>query len=479
MGGPSKSTTDEDDLKPTVVLFSRRWCFLLLLCGLQITLAFGYSSFGMVHNIYEAYYDVSSSEVDFLTITPFIGNAIICPVLVIFVSSRRLALRSSILIASISLVLAYACIVISTFDGRIFIVAIIGQFLNGVSDAILQSIISTFAVLWFPDNEVGTAIAANVGSVAIGHALGFLVPSVVLNSPSEYSPTGNGTQDVFFHATSTFMWLMYIPILVFVFIITIAFFVFMSDFPPKPPTMAQAAKMKEREMEYVDLKQGFILMLIESRKLFVDRTFVLSLLVFALIYRVGIVELIMMNEFVRTLSLNHTFNIKLDIVAGLLMASFSIGAATGAFVSGTFMNRFKLYISQTRVAAFFCIVATLAILLGFYYVKLVAIIVGQFFYGFSTRTAMTAIYEIITQHTYPVDELFVNAWLSSMTVCGVIFAEFGRLIYIHVGSIGVLIFQTSLYLLSFVMTLMIFPKYKRLEYENERNGHKETSRLLE
>ena len=55
---------------------------------------------------------------------------------------------------------------------------------NGIASILLMSTPSIFATLWFPEDEVGTAIAINSVGMFIGVGIGTVVPTLATNEKS-------------------------------------------------------------------------------------------------------------------------------------------------------------------------------------------------------------------------------------------------------------------------------------------------------
>jgi len=76
---------------------------------------------------------------------------------------------------------------------------------------------------------------------------------------------------------------------------------------------------------------------------------------------------------------------------------------------------------------------------------------------------MVVLYEIATQHTYPMDEIFVSTWLTVfLGPLGIFTGEIGRVLFNSFGSLSVLIFQSVFVFSCAVMTALISPKASRL-----------------
>jgi len=170
-----------------------------------------------------------------------------------------------------------------------------------------------------------------------------------------------------------------------------------------------------------------------------------------------------MSDMMRELVAKDLFSINADRFGGYLLAVYAVGAGVGILVTGKIIDICKYYYILSNIASVLTFVSTLAFALAFRYANLPTLFVSNFFCGFGSKALMVVLYEIVTQHTYPMDETFVSTWLTVFIgPVGIFIGEVGRVLFNSFGSLSVLVFQPAFVFACAVMTALISPKPSRL-----------------
>ena len=400
--------------------------------------------------MYTEYFEVDPVKIDLLTVSIMFGVFIASPCLAFAVSAGKLGLRASVISACICLILAYATLVAASFDSNLFYLVMCGQIFNGISLPTLNSIPPTFAALWFADSQVGTAIALSMVGKQIGTILGYIVPATVLIPPA--SNMSAVAKADWMAETSANLRLIYIPFVGVLSLVLLILIKYMRDIPPKPPTQAQAAKRlrTEQRASKLSFKSLFRNYFFKTKELVTNKSFMLAGILFGFIYHSDAILVVMMGDIVRTLGESGQLAIKSNQLSGYMMATNSVGSIAGSFAAGRFMDRFKQYSSQASVGIFFVFAASLCTLLGFYFTHVVSMFIGLFLYGFNIMVAITALFELVTQHTYPAHELFVTLWLTFVQEpFALIHPVVGRMFYFCCGDLYVFAYRAAVLFLGF------------------------------
>ena len=449
--------------------YGERWFLLMLFCILHICCVFFHANFGQVSDVYSEYFDVDPVKIDLLTVSIMLGVLIASPWLASAVSAGTLGLRTSVIGACICLIIAYMILVAASFDSNLFYLVMCGQILNGISLPTLNSIPPTFAALWFTDSQVGTAIAINMIGKQFGTVLGYVVPTSVLIPPAgNMSATAKAD---WMAKTSANIRLIYIPFVGVLLIVLLILIKHMRDLPLKPPTQAQAAKRLKTEQNAFkpSPKLLFRNFFFKTKELFTNRSFMLDSILFGLIYHSDLILIVMLGDIIRTLGESVQLSIESNRLSGFMMATSSIGSIVGSFAAGKFMDRFKMYSSQASVGIFFIFASSLFTLVGFHFENIVSMFIGQALCGFNVMVAVTALVELVTQHTYPANELFVTLWLTFVQEPFVlVHPVFGRLFYFWCGDLYVFMYRTVILFVGFLLSLGIDSNYKRLQFEKTK-----------
>ena len=466
--------------KENIAVFKRRWAFLFGIFLINSTSMFSSVCFGLIDDIFTGYFNITYAEGDWITLAVYATSCLAIPILAWLCFSNQMGIRLLILVETFFLSASYLLIVISIAYPKLYLCIIFGQLLHGITNAIQWSIPPLFAVLWFPNNEVGIAIAANFIGAALGAGIGFGVPPRVLREPPSVIPKVDGenmtiVEGAQIHNASR-SWKeedrqTLLEIFLTMFVITIFllvfFFIYLTDLPPKPPTIAQALKRssqndKVKKLNKENLKEYFELL----KFLFTDMTFVSLLIVYSVVHRAVMLEFTLMGELIRAIAPTVDIDASPDEIGSYVMIFYPISTATGSVVSGKLLDYFGKYQKQAIVGAGMTFLSTFGIAISYYFRSFVAICVFNTGFGFSTRICIISLLAVVTRHTYPVSESFVSIWVTGFeSFVLIVISEVGRLLIKDVNGVSVLIFMSSSLLFSFVLALLTKPRDKRLEAE--------------
>ena len=464
-------------------LYSRRW-WLIGCIGVQCILTYSsFLYFGVNNDIFARYFELPYAVIDWfalitrpafwLTSLGFAMMAVLNQT-----SFRKIALVSTFLsvIASISQIIAYAYPI---FYWLLFI----GNFLFGILLSYLTVLPVSFAVLWFPDNEIGTALGIKIASCRIGFLFAFVVPShfmIQMPCGSNIKESFNGTAvNKFTHCK--LLWLdqekwkliFYAGAISIMYALTLLFlFVFALDQPPKPPTLAQArlrqtmAEQNRAEI-WKNLKEFFT----ETKLLFRDLTFVILVALCAITNLFNYFQGLFLSEIFRPVFRSFFSSSDVDKMNSYLIIGFEISGALGSVISGLFVNRIKNYVLLLRVFLMCCFICWIGVIIGYHFYSIPATFVANILSGLSCGCLYTPIFELATQHTYPRNPMFVtSSLLWSFNVIFVVMVELNRLLLDKLGGLSSLVYIAVVLCISLFLTVFLKPMYRRLEAEKETIG---------
>ena len=196
MNSSKKELTKDKAKSPSesYKIYKRRWTLLAAVSALQILNGFSFACYGQVSNVFAPYYHVTYFEVDWLTLTMDVGPIILTIPFSWFMVTEKMGFKSLILTAAFASTIGYICVVASVAKRWLFPLMIVGQIFNSVSSTAMLVSPSVCAVLWFPDNEVGSAIGINVMSFYLGQTFAFTVlTKVLIQPPNNHSLDANVT----------------------------------------------------------------------------------------------------------------------------------------------------------------------------------------------------------------------------------------------------------------------------------------------
>ena len=446
-----------------IAVFAQRWVILAATCFVTIVTIFGSKSFTVANEIYAAYFGVSLVVLDWSCLALYVGATIITPVFAWLFFRQSVGFRILSITGTTCLLVSYLVIVLAILFPYLYPLMVVSNFLQGVAYTICFTVGTSFAVLWFPDHQVGLAVACNAISFSIGTLAGAIVPPEFFENLEVLSNFTNWTA----HELREWkedarldLLRMYAPVMGLLLFLLLFFVIYVTDLPPKPPTFALLLK---RNLNRNDFEPKFFADYIMTiRNLFCDRTFLLCCLALSIVYNVVIIEIVHITEIVSQFKKRLSFDMPSDVTGGEIITGYCITCSVAAFGSAAILNKWKKFVAQTVVGTAFSFLFALGMTIALLIKSLASFCMCIFLYGISTRLFIIPLLEIITRHTYPLEETFVSVWVSG---CGCIamifFVEASRLISLHTSPIGLLIFMCICLFVSLFLILFIRPKDKR------------------
>ena len=469
--------------KNDIGIFKRRWAFLFGIFLLNSASMFSSVCFGLIDDIFTGYFNISYALGDWITLAVYVTSCLAVPVLAWLSFANRMGIRLLIVTESLCLTFSYLLIVLAIAFPKFYLLIIFGQLIHGVTNAIQWSIPPLFAVLWFPNHEVGIAIAANFIGAALGAGIGFILPPrilaeplarhyvVALNSTNENFGIHNGTttNNYWKNENRLPLLVLFNTMLALSMVLLLFFFIFLTDLPPKPPTIAQALKRKSKSEETKTFNKANIRDYYALWKsMFSDKTYISLLIVYSIIHRAVMLEFTLMGELIRAIALSVPIKATPDEIGSYIMVLYPIFAATGSVTSGKLLDKYGKFQRQATIGAGMTFASTFGIAISYYFKSFIGICVFNGGFGFSTRICIISLLAVVTRHTYPVAEAFVSIWVTGFESFVLIaISEIGRVLIKYVDDVSVLIFMCSSVLLSFVLALVTKPRDRRLEAEEE------------
>ncbi|XP_064097906.1 heme transporter FLVCR2-like isoform X2 [Macrobrachium nipponense] len=298
--------SESETLSNTPRVYPIRWVILFLFVFYSMSNAFQWIQYSIITNIIVSYYDVKTTQVDWMSMIYMITY-----IPLIFPASwylEKYGLRKAVLIGSCGTMIGSWVKVGSVSPDR-FYVTFIGQCIVAVSQIFILGIPARLAAVWFGPNQVSTACAIGVFGNQLGVATGFLLPPAIVPESHDKEVVGYYLSFMFY-GVAIFCTVLFV-IIVFVF----------REKPPTPPSTA--AFMTEEAGSYF---QGVV-------RLMKSRGYVLLLLSYGM--NVGAFYAIstLLNQVVLTHFPNETEN------AGRIGLLIVLAGMMGSVVSGIILDK--------------------------------------------------------------------------------------------------------------------------------------------
>ena len=485
MNSSKKELTKDKAKSPSesYKIYKRRWALLAAVSALQILNGFSFACYGQVSNVFAPFYHVTYFEVDWLTLTMDVGPIILTIPFSWFMVTEKMGFKSLILTAAFASTIGYICVVASVAKRWLFPLMIVGQIFNSVSSTAMLVSPSVFAVLWFPEKEVGSAIGINVMSLYAGEILAYTVLTNILAQPP-LNLSLNSSVTVNQSWLVEDRWKLYVIFAVSLSIATIcAIFlsIYLTDRPPTPPTFAQSVKQNQQRQTQLLSLESYIKLV---KALLKNKTFLLAAVVFAALFQVSTVLFTMLSQILRQMFQIKKMNYNADVMGGYIMTAFGVGSCIGSIAGGKLVDRYKRYGVISITSCLLTLLSSAGFIPAFAFGSLPAFFVCSALYGVVSQPGIVAIYEIATQETYPINETFSTVWLTGFqALMAIVYGEIGRLLFTASGGLSVLVFQSANFIVTIVLSCLFSTKNKRLSVENHENCNEsnvsEHSMLLE
>ena len=469
----------EDLTQSEIKLHKKRW-FVALIIGMQLMcVRFLENSIGIVNDVYVEYFNISYSAVDWFSIIQFPGSIVGNFVVAFLIYKQYVGLRRLSILVSAMTVFAGTAMFTASVIPRLYPLIYIGEFSMGVAFAITRVMIIEMANIWFPENEIGKALAVTSISTGSASILACLVPSNIFENSSSsqdifknqnMSHVNDGLERSMWFFVNKRAFLKYYGALN---VIVIAIFGLvlktMKDKPPKPPSNVQA-QLRNSKTTHANaaiandstthLKPFFQ----ECKNVLTNDVFVLLSLV-TIIRRAFIsVLIIFLSEVLRPINLNSNFETAPNVLSGYVMVSYNFTLLIGSFVSSYIFDHFKKHMLQLSLSVFFMFIMSLGMLLGTYYGSVIAIWIFNALSGFAIVFSGGPIRDITVQHLHPIKPGFISALQELGSFVGAIMiAQVSRFILNYGGGLGMFTFHTMLLLFSLFVCYFLKPNFRRLQ----------------
>ena len=441
---------------PELKNYKRRWIILTLTSFYLFSVGYGRACFGVVENVYAEYFSISVEAVDWLTLSMFTVGLLMSLLLLLILPSFSIGFRLYCQITVVALVLSFGCHFASAFFRRLFAVALLGQILIGIAGAIAVIVIPQMASLWFPKEEIATAVGIALGGIAVGNMVGFLLPAHLLQRQTNISES-LWAKDVEMKLTIIF------SIFLGCSIIAMAFtFLFVIDQPETPPSLSEYAKRQANENEKSTTQSLRRWNMKYLRLAWNELVFIALAICFGITETAYMLEVVMIADILRFTRGETRKSTKSNVLASYYLTSYAIGAFLGGIWSGYILDKTKKFKVMAIVSGVLMTLFASGFLTAVWLKSTVWSIVTNFFYGVFNGSCYTCLYEIIVQHMYPCNEMALGAWITLFVSFFALFVPLiGRHIYNAGAELGVLVLQCAVLLVATIVISFVKTNYAR------------------
>jgi len=453
------------------------------------------NSFGVINNIFKAYFNISYYVIDWFMLIQYPGMIFATIVLILLTLNERLGFQKLFIVMITCSASSYAFSIVAVFYPHLFWIIYLGQFAAGFALQSSIAIFGTFATSWFKEHQVGIALSLKTTSMSLGCLLAFLLSSQLFPAPPTASlmnekpknATNNCTgiaidladEGWFSEVRWKFLCLYGVSVIGCI-IAWIFAIIFVTDEPPTPPTIAQA-QIRARRLQQNQVKKTWKKASEcwnECASILLNKTVIYGIIVFIILLSFSYLEKALLGEISREIFKRDSY---INKMAGYILSLFEVGGILGSIVAGKLTNSLQRHKLLLCVAIFTSFISMVGLTVGRFLLNAIVVFVFNTLLGVSLCFTQTPLFDMVLQDTYPKNSSLVFLIFVGVTQIGVVaVGEICRVILDNINPTAVLIFLCVLLVVAFIVSAgFIDPKFKRYAVSESQSRDEEDKPLLQ
>jgi len=469
-------------------LYNRRWAMITIYTFQLIIVKILLASIGVINNIYKAYFGLSYFVIDWFTLIQIPAKILATFVLSILTFNSLTNSRKLFIFLSFCSVFSCACSLISFAFPDLYAFIFLGQFGIGFGSLSNEAIISSLASNWFPENQIGLALSTKTIGSSIGSLLGFLIPSQLFKATvpagdnETYLVCKNTTDNLLLkdwccEVRSKFFKL-YGSLLLICIINLCLVLIIVAESPPKPPTIAQALKPRQVQGKINKVDKNIVNFFKEIKNILFSAVVFQLIVIASLIYVNSDLQKLLMGEIFRE-GIFFKYHKSAEAMAGYALVLFELGCLLGGILSAKLTDKYKMHKLILCIILFLSMLSVCGLVIARYLMNTVLSYISNTFLGFLICVCFVPIFDLVLQHTYPQDPVFVMLlFMGACKSIAVIFEQICRLLLNFVNEVAVFVFMFILLLIALILCAWLQPKYHRGATSSTDQKTNENSALL-
>uniref|UniRef100_A0A8C5RX98 Choline/ethanolamine transporter FLVCR1 n=1 Tax=Laticauda laticaudata TaxID=8630 RepID=A0A8C5RX98_LATLA len=375
-------------------LSKRRLVVLAVFSCYSLVNAFQWIQYSILTSVFTRYYNVTSSEIDWLSISYMVAY-----VPLIFPATWLLdtrGLRLTALLGS-GLNCLGAWIKCASVQPNLYLVTLLAQIVCSVAQVFILGLPSRIASVWFGPKEVSTACAVAVLGNQLGTAIGFLLPPVLVpNTYDDLNLIGHNISIMFYGTAG---------VSTFLFLLTAVVF---KEKPKYPPSQSQAVLLDPSPKDH-SYKQSIV-------SLFRNVPFILLLISYGIMTGAFYSVSTLLNQMILTHYEGEEIN------AGRIGLTLVVAGMVGSIICGLWLDHTKTYKQTTLVVYILSFVGMVIFTFTLNCRNLLVIFVTGGVLGFFMTGYLPLGFEFAVEITYPESEGTSSGLLNaSAQIFGIVF----------------------------------------------------------
>ncbi|KAM6459664.1 choline/ethanolamine transporter FLVCR1 [Liasis olivaceus] len=381
-------------VKLTPRLSKRRLVVLAVFSCYSLVNAFQWIQYSISTSVFTRYYNVSSSEIDWLSMSYMVSY-----VPLIFPATWLLdthGLRLTALLGS-GLNCLGAWIKCASVQQNLYLVTLLAQIVCSVAQVFILGLPSRIASVWFGPREVSTACAVAVLGNQLGTAIGFLLPPVLVpNTYYDLDLMGRNIRIMFYGTAAVSTLLFLLTAIVF------------KEKPKYPPSQSQVVLLDPSPKDHSYIQSIL--------NLFRNVPFILLLISYGIMTGAFYSVSTLLNQMI----LAHYEGEEIN--AGRIGLTLVVAGMVGSIICGLWLDHTKTYKQTTLVVYILSFVGMVVFTFTLDCGRLIVVFVTGGVLGFFMTGYLPLGFEFAVEITYPESEGTSSGLLNaSAQIFGIIF----------------------------------------------------------
>ena len=437
------------------------------------------TSIGVINNVYARYFDISYYVVDWFVLIQQTAMVLSAFPLAVLTYNSITNSRHMLIFLSSCAILSCACSLISFTFPKLYAFIFFGQFVIGFGVLTSPAIIGSLATNWFPENQIAFALSFQIGGLALGCFMGYLIPSqlfcsevILQNSRNESlelraNPMNTMEINSWEDETRKKFHILYGCVVSISTVLWTLIVIFVIEKPPIPPSLAQALKSEPQKGKINDVIKNMAKFFKECKMIISTKLFIQLTTIITLSYSCNEIENLLMSEMIREVFYSPNSLKTTNAVGGYALILFESGGFLAGFFSGKIIDVYGKHKITLCIFLTIGIISVSGLGVALHYLNIQILLLSNFFLGVSVVGNYISVTDMLLQHTYPKNPALVFLIFEGLSRCFVVlFGEVCRLLLSHTSSIAVIILMCVFLLLALTIAAFLQPTYNRAAASN-------------
>ena len=456
-----------------IQVYQKRWILVIMIGFQTIIIRYFMNSFGIVNEIYSSYFQISYIAIDWFTIVQFPGSVLGNVLLAYLFQTTKFGFRKLSLGVGIVSVFTNAAILIAFLLPALYPLIFIGEFLLGVCYTALLTMFVQLGHHWFPLNQVGFAVSFFPIFTTCSALLAFVIPTTLylppprLNLNNSTSSSINYTNENWFEEDKKRSLILSGASLSILIFLLVSLYKSATDYPPKPPTVAQMLFRQRLAEDDTNNKKsffgGFKSFMKECKLILIEKVMLQIAFIASVRYCFVALQVMFMGQILRESFSPSKALPDIDVLSGYILLGFELAGLIGTALSGKVFDHFKQHRIQVAISMLMLFLASCLLAVGYYLSNIAILVLSNVILGFFLDFPTVVLYDAVVKQLYPKKPGLVTAVLGfEFFTITIIFSEITRFVLKFAGGMTVITFPAFFHFIALILSCFLKPNYKNI-----------------